>query len=397
MLRMAPFGIWVAAALAATVLVWADRLFGYDYHLAFLVPGVLLGFALVDGRARSSRAGASESSDGWFQRIVEAAPNAVIVVDAAGRIRLVNSQAEQLFGYNRLDVLGQSMDLLVPERYRAAHGGHRTGYMKAPSARSMGMGRDLYALRQDGTEVAVEIGLNTLATDEGSLVLASIIDITQRKIAEKQLRASLREKEVLLREIHHRVKNNLAVIASLFYLQSNATQDERARRVLADCRERVQSMALVHERLYQSEDLASIDFADYVGELSRQIHGQYAPADGSVRIEVDCRPLPLVVDQAIPCALILTELLTNAYKHAFPDGRNGVIRVQLASTVRGWSLVVRDNGVGIDRRTGSSPHRTLGFRLMDSLVGQLGAHFQCLDAEPGTEFRLHWKEGPCTQ
>src|SRR6185295_3487196 len=125
--------------------------------------------------------------------VVEATPNAIVMVDDRGRITLVNSQAEQLFGYPRAELIGQPIEMLVPVRYRAAHPGHRGGFFKQPATRSMGAGRDLYGRRKDGSEVPIEIGLNPIRAAEGAFVLASIIDITERKRAEERLNASYKE------------------------------------------------------------------------------------------------------------------------------------------------------------------------------------------------------------
>jgi two-component sensor histidine kinase len=280
------------------------------------------------------------------------------------------------------------MEMLVPPRYRSAHEGHRLGFFQAPAVRSMGAGRDLYGLRRDGTEVAVEIGLNPLETEDGTLVLASIIDITERKKAEDRLRRSLQEKDLLLKEIHHRVKNNLAVIGSLFYLQTSTTDNPETIAILTDCRERVRSMALVHERLYRSDDLASVDMADYTAELARQLHGQYALHPERIRLDLECDPTSLGIDKAIPCGLILTELLSNAFKHAFPDGREGVVAVRLRNRDGQVLLKVTDDGVGLPPEEEMLKKQSLGTRLVRSLTGQVGARLEIDQRRPGTEIRL---------
>jgi len=253
----------------------------------------------------------------------------------------------------------------------------------------MGAGRDLFALRADGSEVPVEIGLNPISTDEGPMVLASIIDITERLLAARRLMDSLREKELLLKEIHHRVKNNLAVIGSLLYLRSGAMRDEDSRRILDECRERVRSMALVHERLYQSEDLSEVDFGEYAAELANEMLRNSSAARSDVRLVLDIDPTPLGIDRAIPCGLILTELISNALKHAFPDGRSGTLRVELGKGASGGlDLVVADDGVGLPESDVSDDDGTLGLRLVRSLARQLDAEITILRRRPGTEVRL---------
>ena len=222
-------------------------------------------------------------------------------------------------------------------------------------------------------------------------MMGTIHDVTARKRDEEQIRASLDEKEVLLREIHHRVKNNLAVISSLFYLESTTTNHPEALRVLAESRSRIQSMALVHEFLYRSDRLSAVDFAEYATQLARQLLGSMQVGERAATLELATSPVSLPIDTAIPCGLILNEVLTNSLKHAFPADRmpaRPTLSLALDRDAAGvCTLSVSDNGVGID---GIDPYqgRTLGLRLMRSLAQQVGGaiHFDALS--PGTRVRL---------
>ncbi|HJV91891.1 MAG TPA: PAS domain S-box protein, partial [Azonexus sp.] len=144
-----------------------------------------------------------------FQRVVEYAPSAMIMIDRGGRIVLVNAQTEQLFQYQRSALIGQAVEILVPERLRGEHEHFRRGFFDVPQPRPMGAGRDLFGRRSDGSEFPVEIGLNPIDTEEGVMVLATIVDITERQRAQQKLESALQEKTILLNEVHHRVKNNL--------------------------------------------------------------------------------------------------------------------------------------------------------------------------------------------
>ncbi|MBI3824254.1 MAG: sensor histidine kinase [Planctomycetes bacterium] len=214
-------------------------------------------------------------------------------------------------------------------------------------------------------------------------------EIQQRIEAEERAVASLREKEVMLKEIHHRVKNNLAVVSSLFYLQSAHTKDEATIRLLKDSQDRVRSMALVHETLYRSDNLAQVDFAQYAGDLARSLFLAHQRADCPIDLKTQIEPATLTIEQAVPCGLILNELLTNALKHAFLNGQGGQILLGLRKEPDGALLLsVRDNGVGIPDEPVLQTAQSLGLRLIHSLCRQIDGQFEFVRHRPGTEARL---------
>ncbi len=214
-------------------------------------------------------------------------------------------------------------------------------------------------------------------------------DITARKQAEERLKASLHEKEVLLQEIHHRVKNNLQVISSLINLQT-ATQDDPALQTsLGDVRDRVRAMALVHEKLYQSGDLARLNFADYATSLLQHLWRAHGSTTDPVRLALALQPVALPVDTAVPCGLILNELASNALKHAFPNQTGGEVTVGLSqdATSREVCLRVSDNGPGLPPNLNWRESRSLGLRLVQMLTQQLHGTVET-GPGPGTEFRI---------
>lgn len=507
-----------------------------------------------------------------FRLAIEASPTGMLMADPAGQIVLVNRQIEQMFGYERIELIGHAVETLVPQRFR-----RRLLYLRSlhdPLARPMGAEKDLFGLRRDGTEVPIEIDLNPIDTVGGRFVLGSIVDVTERQRAEQErnslvtelealtrsleervedrtrdareseeryralfddspislweadcsgtaafvrelqssitgdvceylstrpdlvaaaaatvrivavnrrtlelfeaddeaqfrqslrqapdpetldnfrqrlfamldgqatfeietvrhtlkgrrrlislrqnalpghertwsrivvsmvditankdaealLRDSVHQQEVLLKEIHHRVKNNLAVISSLFYLESTYATDERAVRVFEESQRRVRSMALVHETLYGSGNLAEIDFAEYARVLAAEALSSYRVTERQVQLKTNLQTMKMSIDLAVPCGLILNELISNAFKHAFAGTRGGDITVTVRHGRDGTGLLqVTDDGVGVPADLNVKTHGSLGLRLIGSLVRQIRGTFALLPLHPGTDARI---------
>jgi PAS domain S-box-containing protein len=338
--------------------------------------------------------------------IIEAAPTGMILTDKSGEIRLVNAEIERVFGYSRTELYGRSIEMLVPERFRRGHLGLRRGFNDQPTARAMGADRDLYGLCKDGGETPVEIGLNPLETSDGSFVLSSVVDISERRLAVSQLQklnaelnaqiiartTELKEREAMLQEIHHRVKNNLQVISSLINMQVRSIGDIPIRLALQECRSRVETMAYIHEMLYQSKDYAHIPFAKFAADLVRKIMSASEVATPTVTLRLELDDLLLPVDKAIPCGLILNELVSNSLKHAFPNGGQGEIYVEFKRLPdRCILLGVSDDGVGMPATYDPQTATSLGVQLIFTLVEQLEARIEVVRL-PGTKFRITFSE-----
>ncbi|HWI57309.1 MAG TPA: histidine kinase dimerization/phosphoacceptor domain -containing protein [Bacillota bacterium] len=344
---------------------------------------------VIDGSSPGGAAG-TEQPDTTFHAFLEAAPDAVVIVDRGGHIAIINSLAEKMFGYSRDELLGASVELLVPERFRGAHTGHREGYAKDPRTRPMGAGQELWGRRKDGTEFPVEISLSPLQTEQGTLITSIIRDISDRRQTEERIKASLREKEVLLKEIHHRVKNNLQVTSSLLKLQSGYIQDKQAREMFAESQNRIRSMALVHEKLYQSSDLSRINFSEYAESLAALLFRSYGVDGHLIRLKIEAHEAFLSVETAVPCGLIVNELLSNCLKHAFPDKRRGEVRIQIGEQSAGWlTLVVADNGIGLPQGIDIERSVTLGLQLVRTLTRQLNGQLE-VASEGRTEFKVRF-------
>jgi two-component sensor histidine kinase len=211
------------------------------------------------------------------------------------------------------------------------------------------------------------------AIENARLYKRSQREIAQRMQVEEELKASLREKEALLQEIHHRVKNNLQVICSLLNLQSRSIEDQDTLQMFKESQDRVRSMALIHEKLYRSEDMARVDFGDYLRNLTSHLVRSYRDGSNRVRLTISADGIPLTIEKAVPCGLITNELISNALKHAFPDGRAGEIHVDFrAEGDQRLTLSVADNGVGLPADMDFNAAETLGLQLIRVLTSQLG-------------------------
>lgn len=228
----------------------------------------------------------------------------------------------------------------------------------------------------------------------------------RHKRTEDRLKASLREKEVLLKEIHHRVKNNMQIIYSLLSLQSRRIKDKNVLKMLQESQNRVRSMALLHEKLYQSKDLASIEFGDYIRKLVFGLFHSYAVSSDSIILKINAENIFLDINTAIPCGLIINELVSNSLKHAFPEGKawnekgytKGQIYIKLTSHKKNkFTLIIRDNGVGFPEDLDFRNTETLGLQLANTLVEQLEGSIKLLRKD-GTSFKIEFtsvkRKGP---
>ncbi len=222
-------------------------------------------------------------------------------------------------------------------------------------------------------------------------VMAIVRDITERKRSEAMIRASLQEKEVLLKEIHHRVKNNLQVISSLFSLQSNYLEDAKTLRVLEDSQSRVKAMALIHEKIYNSQDLSKVNFAKYIQDLATYLFHAYEP-NPQVELEVDIEPVSLNLDTATPCGLLISEAVSNALKYAFPNEQVGKIWIKLNYLENErMVLEIGDNGIGLSPDINLENSESLGLQLVRDLAQQIKGKLE-IDCQQGTCFKIEFSE-----
>ncbi|WP_243361812.1 sensor histidine kinase [Fundidesulfovibrio terrae] len=325
---------------------------------------VLAGMSGIRRKRVEARLRLSEER---FRLLVESAYDAIFM-QSGGRFAYVNPSCVTLFGASSpADLLGQP----VLER---VHPDHRDAVAerirKLNELQQTQPSREQAFVRLDGSFVDVEVAAVPVNVDNVNGALVYARDITERKKAEADVMRSLREKELLIKEVHHRVKNNLQIIVSLMYLQETNIdcQGELERFKLLEGR--VRSMALIHEQLYQSGDLAAIDMAAYISKLLSRIATAFS-AGRHVSVETDLEEVHLGIDKAVPCGLLVNELATNAFKHAFAERKSGVLRVALHRDDGTARLTVSDDGPGLPVGFDAEASQTLGMQLIGELARQL--------------------------
>ncbi len=350
--------------------------------IVYLIPSA------IDITARIAGENMLKYSEERFRRVVESTQDGLILVDEEGRIQLVNRRSTEMFGYDSEQMYRLTIEALVPDSIKSAHGNLRRGYLKAPQARAMAAMRELYARRSDGSLFPVEIGLTPLNFPEGIRILATIVDISVQKNIQQNLIRSLNEKTALLNEVHHRVKNNLQVVSSLLSLQARSVPEE-VRGYFDESQGRIKAMALIHQLLYEQKNFDRIEAVSYMRRLGDLLHRSYFSAMRNVQlvIESEQEKSYLTLDVALPFGLLINELVTNAIKHAFPDRDSGEIRLTLSEGPQQKQLIIADNGVGLPDGVRPGVSHSLGFQLIPGLVEQMHATLQVLDTE-GAVFQL---------
>lgn len=306
----------------------------------------------------------------------------ITVTDLEGIITYVNETGCRTMGVQRENIVGKSIDLYGNDdkagltQRDILDETKRTGRWRGEVRNKAAEGRDVIM------DVRTRLLLDDTGKPLGAFGISS--DVTARVEAEDHIRKDLDEKDLLLREIHHRVKNNLQIISSLIALQAEGVTDPETLGIFADSRNRINAIALIHERLYRTHDIASIFFLDYAGDLVRDVALAYGVTERITLKFLDCSQF-LNIDTAIPCGLILQELTANCFKHAFPPGTSGTVEVGL--TFDGddsrYRLSVADNGTGLPEGFLPEDNTSLGLRLVEILAAQLDGEVQ-FDHRQGT-------------
>lgn len=324
-----------------------------------------------------------------FRSLIDQSNDAIFVSDPeTGRILDANDKACVNRGYKREELYNMCVmdfEVNLPDQFS-----WKEHVEKVRSRRHLIF--EGWHRCKDGTIFPVEVNVSFIVLEKISYMLAVVRDITERKRAEEKIEASLKEKEILLREIHHRVKNNMQIISSLLGLQAEYIKEEKYLEMFRDSRNRIMSMYIIHEKLYRSMDLEKIEFNEYIRDLANGLLQSHGVEAGTVKLNINVGDTSLGIDFAIPCGLIINELITNSLKYAFPAGREGKISISLHPINKNmFKLVVSDNGVGFPSDVDFRKTESLGLRLVTILAeNQLHGKID-LDRTGGTEFTIKFK------
>jgi PAS domain S-box-containing protein len=328
-----------------------------------------------------------------LRNIFENAAEGIFQTGIEGRILSCNPATASILGYESPDELIASVTDI--ERQLYVNPKRREELLEMLRDQENVKNFEVEFYRKDGSSQWTQLSLHANFDEKGEITHLDgiMLDISERKRAEELIRNSLHEKETLLREIHHRVKNNLQIINTLLDLQSYSISDEQARRFFNECQDRIRSMAMIHEKLYETVDFVSIDFAAYLDNLVNQLFRTYVP-DDRISLTVQSDDLTMGIDEAIPCGLIVNELISNSLKHAFPSGGSGRLTVRLrVDEDRMITLEVADSGVGLSPGLDFRNCDTLGLQLVTLLVRQLDGELTLGDG-PGTAFTIRFRYHP---
>lgn len=334
---------------------------------------------------------ALKDSEEKFRNIFNSANDSIFLHEISddgvpGKFIEINEVACTIFGYTRDEFLNMTpKDLVSPQEKNDVY---KRGEKLIENGHNTFQTVDM---TKDGLEIPMEVNSHLINLKGKNLILSVSRDITERKKAEKALKQSITEKEMLIREIHHRVKNNLMVISSLLNLQSRYIKDKESFNIFRESQNRAKSMALIHERLYRSDNMKKINFGEYIETLSTDLYRTYVMDQDLIRLNLDVENAEIDINTSVPLGLIVNELVSNSMKHAFPDERRGEINISFKKVDDSFVLSVNDDGIGFQQDFDFKNTGSLGLQLVNMLVGQIKGKIE-LKNKKGTEFKITFKE-----
>lgn len=308
-----------------------------------------------------------------------------------GRFLLVNQRLSDMMGYSAEQFYKKTFyELVLPSEVEES----LRSWDELLSGAVSNFIKEQTYVRSDGRLISANVTVSLVRDANGNpnYFVAVFEDVTERKENDRKLQESLKEKEVLLKEVHHRVKNNMQVISSILNLQSSYIDDEKALNVLRESQDRIKSMSFVHESLYQSDTLSEVNFAEYIRNIATNLYHSYGRPQGGIDLTFDLEPVYINLDTSIPCGLVINELVSNALKYAFVGRERGRIGIHLSrQSDKLLTLAVEDNGVGLPEDFDVDTAESLGLQLVTALAMQVSGNLK-VERENGTRFTLNFKE-----
>jgi PAS domain S-box-containing protein len=320
-------------------------------------------------------------SEERFRLLVESVTDyAIYMLDLEGRVVIWNAGAEHSKGYKPEEALGRNYSMVfLPEDAEAGLPAREL----AAAAREGRFETQAWRLRKDGTRFWALVTLTAIRNPEGQLHgFANVTrDMTAQREHEERMQSSLKEKEVLLREVYHRVKNNLQVIQSLLKMRARLLPEGETRAAIDSTVQRIFAMSLAHEHLYRMEDLARLSLSEYLRDLFNGVEASNAAQPGQIGLQLDAEEILLNLDRAIPFGLLTNELFSNCFKHGFPEGRRGTVTLSIHRVDGVVRMVVSDDGIGLPEDFDQSKGASMGLKLAASLAHQLGGSLEFSSSE----------------
>lgn len=324
----------------------------------------------------------------YIRLLIDSSLDMIFACDESGKITEFNTAAQKTFGYKPEEVMQKHISILYADT------GHseRIGDLIFEDGNFMG---EAEHIKKNKETFPAYISASLLKNDKGEIIGTMSIsrDITRIKEAEEQLKKSVHEKEILLKEIHHRVKNNMQVISSILKLQSAYVKDKKTVELLEECRNRISSMAFIHASLYLTKDFTNINFADYVSNIAGNLQQSYVSKDKKVLLKIDVPKVNLHIDDAIPCGLIINELLSNSFKYAFQKMKRGTVGISVKVKKENIILAIWDNGSGFPKNIDYKNTASLGLQLVNSLSEQIGGKIKMESKkDKGTQYIIAFRK-----